>query len=106
MFEALKNIRVGFNIEKADWEKRNKELMTQVRELPYKEQQLLNFERKFKMNDDYYSFLMEKRADAQIQRASNSPDNIILDKARMSSITNASSKDFLHLLLFSLLANQ
>ena len=92
MFEALKNIRVGFNIEKADWEKRNKELMTQVRELPYKEQQLLNFERKFKMNDDYYSFLMEKRADAQIQRASNSPDNIILDKARMSSITNASSK--------------
>ena len=81
MFEALRNIRVGFNIEKADFDKRMAELQAQIQVLPIKEQQLLNFERKFKVNDNYYSFLLQKRADAQILKASNSPDNIILDRA-------------------------
>lgn len=92
MFEALRNIRVGFNIEKADFDKRMAELQAQIQVLPIKEQQLLNFERKFKVNDNYYSFLLQKRADAQILKASNSPDNIILDKARLTGVTNGASK--------------
>nr|MBP6231383.1 hypothetical protein [Paludibacteraceae bacterium] len=92
MKESLRNIRAGFTIEKEDLDKRMSELAYQIQVLPIKEQQLLNFERKFKVNDNYYSFLLQKRADAQILKASNSPDNIILDKARLTGVTNAASK--------------
>lgn len=93
MYEALKNIRVGLDIQKADMQNRLQKLSAGMQELPYKEQQLLNIQRKFKINDDYYTFLVQKRADAQIQKASNSPDNIILDKARLASMTNAGEKN-------------
>lgn len=91
--EALKNIRVEMEIERADLNKRMAEIEEDMREQPYKEQQLMNIQRRFKLNDDYYTFLMQKRADAQIQKASNSPDNIILERARFSSLTNAADKN-------------
>ena len=81
------------DIQKADMQNRLQKLSAGMQELPYKEQQLLNIQRKFKINDDYYTFLVQKRADAQIQKASNSPDNIILDKARLASMTNAGEKN-------------
>lgn len=89
--EALKNVRAEMNIQKADLDNRLDEIEQEMKEQPYKEQQLQNIQRRFKLNDDYYTFLMQKRADAQIQKASNSPDNIILERARYSSLTN--SKD-------------
>ena len=93
MNEALANNRVALDIQKKDLEERTDALTEEMRALPYKEQQFLNIQREFKMNDDYYSFLIQKRLDAQIQKASNSPDNIILDKARISSMTNAGTKN-------------
>jgi capsular exopolysaccharide synthesis family protein len=49
--------------------------------LPVTERQLLGIERKYKLNDELYTFLLEKRADAQIQKASNTPDNELVDPA-------------------------
>jgi len=50
--------------------------------LPKTERELLGIERKFKLNDVLYSFLIEKKAEAQIQKASNTPDNEIVDRPR------------------------
>ncbi len=50
--------------------------------LPKTERELLGFEREFKLNDVLYSFLLEKKAESQIQKASNSPDNEIVDRPR------------------------
>ena len=50
--------------------------------LPKTERELLGFEREFKLNDILYSFLLEKKAESQIQKASNSPDNEIIDRPR------------------------
>jgi len=90
--EVLKNVKVEMDMQKADLNKQMTELDEAMQEQPYKEQQLQNIERKFKLNDDYYSFLIQKRADAQIQKASNSPDNIILEKARFSTLTNGAER--------------
>lgn len=90
--EVLKTMRVEMDIQKSELDKQMKELEDDMAEQPYKEQQLQNIQRKFKLNDDYYSFLMQKRADAQIQKASNSPDNIILERARFSTLTNGGVK--------------
>jgi capsular exopolysaccharide synthesis family protein len=54
----------------------------QATALPVTERQLLGIERKFKLNDELYTFLLEKRAVAQIQKASNTPDNEIVDPSR------------------------
>jgi capsular exopolysaccharide synthesis family protein len=50
--------------------------------LPKTERELLGIERQFKLNDVLYSFLIEKKAEAQIQKASNTPDNEIVDSPK------------------------
>ncbi len=50
--------------------------------LPEKERKLLGFERSFNLNNVLYTFLLERRAEAQIQSASNSPDHELVDSAR------------------------
>jgi capsular exopolysaccharide synthesis family protein len=57
------------------------------------------------MDDNYYTFFLQKRAESLILKASNTPDNNILDKARIISITNAGkkSKTILMFLLFGIL---
>jgi len=49
--------------------------------LPLTERELLGIERQFKLNDVLYTFLLEKKSEAQIQKASNTPDNEIIDSA-------------------------
>lgn len=49
--------------------------------LPIKERQLLGIEREFNLNNVLYTFLLQKRAEAQIQKASNKPDNELVDPA-------------------------
>jgi capsular exopolysaccharide synthesis family protein len=56
--------------------------------LPVTERQLLGFERRFSLNNELYTFLMQERANAQIQAASNTPDNVLVDPARASMQTS------------------
>ena len=56
----------------------------QIKQLPTTQRAYLGYERKFALNDELYKFLMQKRAEAQIVMASNSPDNSIIDEARVS----------------------
>lgn len=51
----------------------------QATALPETERQLLGIERKYKLNDALYTFLLEKRAGAQIQKASNFSDSEVID---------------------------
>ena len=46
----------------------------QIKQLPTTQRAYLGYERKFALNDELYKFLMQKRAEAQIVMASNSPD--------------------------------
>jgi capsular exopolysaccharide synthesis family protein len=90
--EALHNVRAAFAIEKRDIDAQTHKASGELATLPDIESQMNNFERQFKMNDTYYTYLLQKRAEAQIQRASNVPDNTILERARMVSITNGGDK--------------
>jgi tyrosine-protein kinase Etk/Wzc len=54
----------------------------QLKSLPFTERQLINIQREFNINNQIYTFLLEKRAEAGIAQASNSPDHYILDMAR------------------------
>jgi tyrosine-protein kinase Etk/Wzc len=59
-------------------------LSNQISQMPKTELQLKGIERKFKLNDNIYTFLLQKRSEAQIARASSMPDYEIIDPARIS----------------------
>ncbi len=54
----------------------------QLYQLPEKERQLFGIERQFSLNNEVYTFLLRKRSEAQIQKASNTPDHSVLQSAR------------------------
>lgn len=78
------NIKSGLqNIgrTKNDLEIDLKNVEREIRLLPSTERQLINIQRKFDINNTVYTFLLEKRAEASIARASNVSDNRIIDYA-------------------------
>lgn len=52
--------------------------------LPETERQMLGIERKFELNNEVYTFLLRKRSESQIQKASNTSDHKILEAPRFS----------------------
>jgi len=105
VFEVIKNVRAALDIEKSDFKRRYSIVNKQIDELPKKEIEMNSIERKYKMDDNYYTFFLQKRAESEILKASNAPDNTILEKARVQSITNSGtkSKTMMMFLLFGLL---
>lgn len=67
----------------ADLGRQIAEMKRNVEALPKTERQLIGFERKFKLNDAIYTFLLQRRAEAQIARASNLPEHEIVEPAQV-----------------------
>ena len=90
--EVVVSMRASLEIEKADLQRRTSETEREIKKLPEKELQMVAIERNYRIDDNYYTFFLQKRAEAEIQKASNTPDNSIMDKARTISIMNANAK--------------
>lgn len=105
VLEVIKSMRASLDIEKNDFYKRFAVVNKEIEELPKKELEMIAIERKYKMDDNYYTFFLQKRAESLILKASNTPDNNILDKARIITTTNTGkrSKTILMFLLFGIL---
>jgi capsular exopolysaccharide synthesis family protein len=63
--------------------KRIKKTENEISRLPETQRQLGNIERKYRLNDAIYNYMLEKRAEAKITKASNLPDDIIIEPAKM-----------------------
>lgn len=61
-------------------------IINQLKTLPLSEQQLLNIKRKYDLYNQFYTFLLEKRAEAGIQKASTLSNARILDPARYDQL--------------------
>lgn len=90
--EVIKNMRASMEIERNDLNSKLANVSQDISALPGKEMQLIGIERKYRVDDNYYTFFLQKRAEAAIQKASNSPDNYVLDKARVVALTNGGTK--------------
>ena len=99
MLEVLENVRRVHDMERAAFEKEYRGVMADLQDLPEKELMMINYERAYKINDNYYTFLLQKQSEAQIRKASNVPDNKILQKARISQLpVNGGDKIKIYLL--------
>lgn len=92
LLETTNSIISSSNMSIRDVENRLDEIQHQAEDLPATERQLLGIERKFSVNDSYYTYLLQKRSEAQIQQASNTPDNLVLDRAMLKEQVNSNKK--------------
>ena len=90
--EVVTSMRASLEIEKEDLRNRYNEVEKSIKTLPEKELQMVAIERNYRIDDNYYTFFLQKRAEAEIQKASNTPDNSIMDKARTTAVMNAKAK--------------
>ncbi len=87
LHENLTSLISANEIAQKNLETRIEEIEFDVQKLPSTERQLINIQREFAINDQIYTFLLEKRAEAGITRASNTSDHSILDIARPENAT-------------------
>jgi len=80
--ETLQGIKLANQMALDKTNEQINRINAEAKGLPIKERQLLGFERKFNLNNTLYTFLLERRAESQIQSASNTPDNELVDPAR------------------------
>jgi tyrosine-protein kinase Etk/Wzc len=83
--ETLNGVIRANNLAMNEINEQIRTVNAQAAALPVTERQLLGIERKYKLNDELYTFLLEKRAEAQIQKASNMPDNELVDPSDTDS---------------------
>ena len=80
--ENLESMTEANRLEKSNLESRIRKIDTELQKLPATEKQMIDIQRKFTINDQIYTFLLQKRAEAGITRASNTSDHKTLDIAR------------------------
>jgi len=99
--ETLNGIKLANQMAFEENAQQINRLNNQASRLPVKERQLLGFERKFNLNNVLYTFLLQSRAEAQIRKASNTPDNELVDPARSTGPVSPNSRN-IYALAFSL----
>jgi len=82
LLENVSNIIQTSNIAIKDIDDRIAEIEIRIRRLPHTQRLLFGIEREFKLNNAIYTYLLQKRSEAQITEASNFPDNEVIDVAR------------------------
>lgn len=105
ILENIDNLIHATNIAIQDVDHRMDEISSRLNKLPEAQRQLFGYERKFKLNDALYTYLLTKRSEVQISKASYLPNNEIVDQARdneYASIAPRSHKNFMLALLLGL----
>jgi uncharacterized protein involved in exopolysaccharide biosynthesis len=90
--ENVNNLYKTNQIAINDLDERIANLSHDIERLPYNERRLINIRRQFDLNDQIYTYLLEKRAEAGIKQASNVPDAKVLDYARPEQAAMISPK--------------
>ena len=96
--EVVNTMSSSIRIEEENISQRYGKALGEIASLPQQERKLLTYERDFKLNDTYYTYLLQKRTENQIQKASNAPDNLIVDNPRVVQIINRGDKNNTYLI--------
>ena len=81
ILENVTNILHASKMSIEDIDNRINSKSSKLSGLPTTQRRLLTYERKSKLNGDLYTFLLQKRSESQIAKASNIPENQVIDKA-------------------------
>jgi len=82
LLETLNGLRRANSLARSENQEQIGRVNRQASALPGTERKLLGIEREFRLNDELYTFLLETRAEHQMQKASNTADSEIIDPAK------------------------
>ena len=85
LFENIKSAINTNNIALKEINDRVEQYTSRISTLPETQRVLIGIERRFKLTDAIYTFLLQKRSEAQITQASNLSDNEVVDAAKGDS---------------------
>lgn len=102
--ENLRNIIQTSEISLENINYQMDSLFGRISKLPRAQLELYNLEKKFMLLDNIYTFLLKKRSDVLITKASNTPDNEVIDKARKESVEKIFPKNILNYIIAFLIA--
>jgi capsular exopolysaccharide synthesis family protein len=97
--ENVNNSVKTISISISEIEYRIAKLTSQISTMPKTELQLKGIERKFELNSTIYTFLLQKRSEAQIAKASSMPDFEVVEPAHAISQVPISPQRRLNLLI-------
>ena len=83
--ENIESIIASSELSLSDIDNRIENIEREIDQLPQQERLLLNIQRKFNLNENVYNYLLEKRAEASITKASNVSDHKVIDTPRLIS---------------------
>ncbi|MFA5329745.1 MAG: polysaccharide biosynthesis tyrosine autokinase [Prolixibacteraceae bacterium] len=83
--ENLRNLIDNSKRSIQSLKERQDRINMQLNKLPQKEQKMVNIQRQFNLTSEIYTFLLQKRAEANIALASSMPDVQIIDTAKPES---------------------
>jgi capsular exopolysaccharide synthesis family protein len=86
IFENINNLVSNTERRKAEAKKKLELMDGKFATLPQTESDYTKILRQFKLRENLYNYLLEKRAEAGIAKASNVSDNAVLDYARRGSL--------------------
>ncbi|WP_321282248.1 polysaccharide biosynthesis tyrosine autokinase [Marinifilum fragile] len=93
--ENVRNLLTHAETEARTLKKRKDNITIRLAGLPETEQEMINIKRRFDLNNEIYTFLLKKRAEASIQTASNISDVQIIDPARVRTVKKIGPKTML-----------
>ncbi|NOU58406.1 GumC family protein [Marinifilum caeruleilacunae] len=97
--ENLKNLLVHAENEMIEISRQISRVRGKLAKMPKIEQKFSNIKRRYDLNNDLYTFLLKKRAEAEITIASNAPNSQILDQASLTSTVKVGPKLLINLAL-------
>ncbi len=84
--QSINNIIAQSKEELDNLSQRMQKYNVQISHLPATERNFVNFERRYKIDSETYTFLLQKLSEARIAKASNIPDGQILEYPQMRAI--------------------
>lgn len=99
LLENIENLKSSNSIEMRVIDNQIDEINKEIKKLPFTEKELLNIQRNFDLNNNIFTYLLEKRAEAGIAKASNVSEAEIIDYALPQNATLISPKKNLNYII-------
>ncbi len=90
--KGINQVLRSIDLEKKKWNVKINDVVGDMDQLPALEKKYLKIDRTYKLNDAIYTFLLQKQSETQIAKASNVPDNEIIDNAVISAIVSPNKR--------------
>ncbi len=84
LLENIRNIRKGLGRKDVELNEAIRSYRSRIQQIPTTERELLEIERRFRIQESLYLFLLQKRAELSISLAATESDTRLIDSARLT----------------------